>query len=68
MSSVDVLGGVPDLYIRDDVGDTGAVPSAGAISVSPDVIVSSTSVAPAAAFATGGTTSSWGRTTSSTCA
>jgi len=53
---VKVRGGLPDLYIRDDIGDTGAVPSAGAISVSPDVAVSPTSVTPAMAFAAGGTT------------
>lgn len=33
------LGLVPDLYLRDDVGDTGAIPWTGGISSSPDVIV-----------------------------
>jgi len=53
---ITVVGDVPDLYIRDNVGDTGAVPSAGLVSVSPDVAVSPTSVAPSAAFAAGGST------------
>jgi len=35
----DTLGLTPDLYLRDFVGDTGVVPSAGAISASPDIIV-----------------------------
>lgn len=34
-----VLGLIPDVYLRDAVGDSGAVPNAGALSVSPDVIV-----------------------------
>jgi subtilisin family serine protease len=50
---VTVLGDVPDLYIRDHPGDNGVVPSAGAISVSPDVVVSKTSVAPSVAFTAG---------------
>jgi hypothetical protein len=53
---VTALGDVPDLYIRDYPGDTGAVPSTGALSVSPDVVVSKTSLsgaALAAAFAAG---------------
>jgi hypothetical protein len=33
------LGVVPDVYMRDYVGDTGGVPSAGVISLSPDIIV-----------------------------
>ncbi|HET6977043.1 MAG TPA: S8 family serine peptidase [Pyrinomonadaceae bacterium] len=33
------LGLAPDVYLRDDVGDTGVIPSAGAISASPDIIV-----------------------------
>jgi hypothetical protein len=36
---VPTLGLVPDLYLRDAVGDTGVIPWPGAISVSPDVIV-----------------------------
>lgn len=35
----DTLGLVPDVYLRDYVGDTGAVPNIGAISASPDIIV-----------------------------
>ena len=54
-SLVIALDAVPDLYIRDDVGDDGSVPSAGAVSVSPDVVVSKTPMTPAAAFAAGGT-------------
>jgi hypothetical protein len=34
-----VLGVTPDIYLRDYVGDTGEVPSTGAISSSPDVII-----------------------------
>ena len=52
---VAALDAVPDLYIRDDVGDDGSVPSVGTVSVSPDVVVSKTMVTPAAAFAAGGT-------------
>jgi hypothetical protein len=33
------LGLAPDVYLRDDVGDTGVVPSTGSISASPDIIV-----------------------------
>ena len=50
------IGVVPDLYIRDDVGDDGTVPSAGAVSASPDVVVRPTAMAPAAAFGLGGST------------
>jgi hypothetical protein len=50
----DTLGLVPDVYLRDNVGDTGAVPSAGNISTSPDVIVRPVAVAdPTAAFGEG---------------
>jgi hypothetical protein len=49
-----VLGLVPDVYLRDSAGDTGAVPSTGALSTSPDVIVRSTQVAnPVVAFGDG---------------
>lgn len=48
------LGLVPDVYLRDDVGDTGAVPSTGSISASPDIIVRPAAVAdPTAAFGEG---------------
>lgn len=48
------LGLVPDVYLRDRVGDDGTVPSAGAISISPDVIVRPAPVAdPNAAFGEG---------------
>jgi hypothetical protein len=53
---VTAVGDVPDLYIRDYPGDTGAVPSTGLLSVSPDVVVSKTSLSGAAltaAFAAG---------------
>ncbi|HEX2113617.1 MAG TPA: S8 family serine peptidase [Alphaproteobacteria bacterium] len=33
------LGLAPDVYLRDAVGDAGTVPSAGAVSLSPDIIV-----------------------------
>jgi hypothetical protein len=50
----DTLGLVPDVYLRDAVGDNGAVPSAGAISSSPDVILRPDPVAnPDAAFGEG---------------
>jgi subtilisin family serine protease len=39
------LGLVPDVYLRDALGDTGAVPSTGNVSVSPDVIVQATAAA-----------------------
>ncbi len=39
------LGLVPDVYLRDNVGDTGAVPSSGTVSISPDVIVQASAVA-----------------------
>ncbi len=49
-----VLGLVPDVYVRDAVGDTGTVPNAGALSVSPDVIVRPAPVAdPTASFGEG---------------
>jgi len=35
---------VPDVYLRDYVGDTGAVPSTGTLSTSPDIIVTDTLV------------------------
>jgi serine protease len=50
----DVLGLTADVYLRDFVGDTGAVPSAGAISASPDIIVRPSAVAdPTASFGEG---------------
>jgi hypothetical protein len=36
---IPTIGILPDLYVRDAVGDTGAVPWTGSISASPDVIV-----------------------------
>lgn len=49
-----VLGLVPDIYLRDAAGDSGAVPSAGALSTSPDVIVRPAQVAnPTVAFGDG---------------
>ena len=49
-----VLGLVPDVYLRDALGDTGVVPNAGALSVSPDVIVRPAAVVdPTAAFGEG---------------
>lgn len=48
------LGLVPDVYVRDAVGDTGAVPSTGMVSTSPDVIVRASAVAdPDASFGEG---------------
>ena len=48
------LGLVPDIYLRDNAADTGAVPSAGGISTSPDVIVRPSAVAnPTASFGQG---------------
>lgn len=48
------LGLVPDVYVRDDLGDTGTIPSAGAISLSPDIIVTSPAAAnPEASFGQG---------------
>jgi len=45
---------VPDIYLRDNVGDTGVVPVTGGISGSPDIIVRPTAVAnPQAAFGQG---------------
>ena len=50
----DTLGLVPDVYLRDNVGDSGAVPSTGTVSISPDVIVQATAVAdPNASFGEG---------------
>lgn len=50
----DTLGLVPDVYLRDFAGDTGQVPSAGAISTSPDIIVRPSMVAdPVAEFGEG---------------
>lgn len=50
----DTLGLSPDVYLRDNVGDSGVVPSAGAISASPDIIVRPVAVAdPNAAFGEG---------------
>jgi hypothetical protein len=43
------LGLGPDVYLRDAVGDDGAVPSMGAVSLSPDIIAWPTAVANAAA-------------------
>lgn len=43
-----------DVYIRDALGDTGAVPSTGLISMSPDIIVTTSSVAdPQATYGAG---------------
>lgn len=48
------LGLVPDVYLRDAVGDTGSIPSAGAISASPDIIVRPSTVAdPTGSFGEG---------------
>lgn len=48
------LGLVPDVYLRDAVGDTGSVPWPGSISASPDVIVLPSPVAdPQLAFGEG---------------
>lgn len=48
-----VLGLVPDVYLRDNLGDTGGVHN-GALSLSPDIIVRQTAVAnPQAAFGQG---------------
>lgn len=48
------LGLLPDVYLRDSLGDTGAVPSTGTVSVSPDVIVQAAPVAdPNASFGEG---------------
>jgi serine protease len=41
----DTLGIVPDVYIRDNTGDTGDIPSVGGISASPDIIVRAAAVA-----------------------
>jgi len=51
---VPTLGLVPDIYLRDAVGDTGTIPWMGSISVSPDVIVLPAPVAdPQLAFGEG---------------
>jgi len=48
------LGLVPDVYLRDNLGDTGAVPTTGTVSISPDVIVQAVPVAdPNASFGEG---------------
>ena len=48
------LGLVPDVYIRDSIGDTGVVPHIGNISASPDIIVRHATVNdPQAAFGEG---------------
>lgn len=48
------LGLVADVYLRDNVGDDGSVPTAGAISASPDIIVLAATVAdPQVAFGEG---------------
>ena len=39
MAQAGSLGVVADVYLRDNVGDDGSVPTAGAISASPDIIV-----------------------------
>lgn len=50
----DTLNLVPDVYLRDFVGDTGSIPSTGAISASPDIIVRPAMVAdPVAEFGEG---------------
>jgi serine protease len=43
----------PDIYLRDAVGDTGATPSVGALSLSPDVIVVPNTVPTPAVFGEG---------------
>lgn len=48
------LGIVPDIYLRDNLGDTGVVPSTGSISTSPDIIVRPSAVTdPQTAFGQG---------------
>lgn len=48
------LGIVPDVYLRDNIGDTGVVPSTGSMSTSPDIITLPATVAdPQAAFGQG---------------
>jgi serine protease len=42
---IPTLGLLPDIYVRDAVGDTGSIPWSGAISSSPDVIVRPSPVA-----------------------
>jgi serine protease len=41
---VPTLGAVPDVYLRDAVGDTGVIPWTGPLSMSPDVIVRPASI------------------------
>jgi serine protease len=49
-----VLGLVPDVYLRDYVGDDGSIPSSGTLSTSPDIIVQPNPVAnPTASFGEG---------------
>lgn len=55
----DTLGLVADVYLRDAVADTGAVPSVGSISASPDIIVLPSAVAdPTTSFGEGSGTES----------
>jgi serine protease len=56
------IGSLPDLYIRDNPTDDGSIPTAGAISISPDVVVSPTNVPAATAFAAGATDVKVGQT------
>jgi serine protease len=50
----DALGLVPDIYLRDNPGDSGVVPATGSISQSPDIIVRPAPVAdPVAEFGEG---------------
>jgi hypothetical protein len=51
---IPTLGLIPDIYLRDNVGDNGFIPSTGSISASPDIIVRPTQVAnPEAEFGEG---------------
>ncbi len=48
------LGLVPDVYLRDNLSDTGSVPTSGTVSISPDVIVQAIAVTdPNASFGEG---------------
>jgi serine protease len=48
------LGVLPDVYLRDALGDSGAVPHSGAVSISPDIICVPAAVAnPTTAFGQG---------------
>ncbi|NEP18363.1 MAG: S8 family serine peptidase [Leptolyngbya sp. SIO4C1] len=50
----DTLGLSPDVYLRDNVGDDGSVPTSGGISASPDIIVRPVAIAnPGSAFGEG---------------